>query len=69
MIVCSRTHSQLSQFAGEIKRTVFGPDIRVVALGSRKSLYVVIVCVCVLTRREGVCDARGGACHRLQVHQ
>lgn len=35
---CSRTHSQLSQFMNEIRRTPFGASIPSVALGSRKQL-------------------------------
>ncbi|XP_048006864.1 ATP-dependent DNA helicase DDX11-like [Leguminivora glycinivorella] len=34
--ISSRTHSQLSQFIGEIKRTVFREDTRVVTLASRQ---------------------------------
>ncbi|XP_063824609.1 ATP-dependent DNA helicase DDX11 [Ostrinia nubilalis] len=34
--ISSRTHSQLSQFVGEIKRTVFKDDTRVVTLASRQ---------------------------------
>ncbi|CAG4917144.1 unnamed protein product [Colias eurytheme] len=34
--ISSRTHSQLSQFVGEIKRTVFNNNIRVVTLASRQ---------------------------------
>ncbi|KAJ8733182.1 hypothetical protein PYW08_001480 [Mythimna loreyi] len=34
--ISSRTHSQLSQFIGEIKRTVFKDDTRVVTLASRQ---------------------------------
>lgn len=58
---CSRTHSQLSQFVKELKKTVFAQNIRVVCLGSRKNMcinegyhYIIlfffflsIVCVCV----------------------
>jgi chromosome transmission fidelity protein 1 len=40
VIFCSRTHSQLSQFVGELKRTAFAKDLRVVALGSRRQLCV-----------------------------
>ncbi|RLN28385.1 putative ATP-dependent RNA helicase DDX11 [Panicum miliaceum] len=36
----SRTHSQLSQFVGELKRTEFAGRIRTVALGSRKNLCI-----------------------------
>ena len=38
IIYAARTHSQLSQFVREIKRTHWGKDIRVVALGGRKQL-------------------------------
>lgn len=38
IIFCSRTHSQLSQFVNEIKKTTFGSSLRCVTLGSRKSL-------------------------------
>jgi len=38
VIYAARTHSQLSQFVREIKRTHWGKDIRVVALGGRKQL-------------------------------
>ncbi|KAF0697851.1 Aste57867_11491 [Aphanomyces stellatus] len=37
---CSRTHSQLSQFIQEIKKTPFGKTIRTLTLGSRKSLCI-----------------------------
>ncbi|KAF8667014.1 hypothetical protein HU200_053185 [Digitaria exilis] len=36
----SRTHSQLSQFVGELKRTEFAGRIRMVCLGSRKNLCI-----------------------------
>ncbi|VAH03340.1 unnamed protein product [Triticum turgidum subsp. durum] len=36
----SRTHSQLSQFVGELKRTNFSGKLRTVCLGSRKSLRI-----------------------------
>ncbi|KAK3140457.1 hypothetical protein QOZ80_5AG0401340 [Eleusine coracana subsp. coracana] len=36
----SRTHSQLSQFVGELKRTEFGGRLRTVCLGSRKNLCI-----------------------------
>ncbi|KAE8740581.1 hypothetical protein FOCC_FOCC013914 [Frankliniella occidentalis] len=34
---CSRTHSQLAQFIGEIQRSSFGENIRVVPLASRQN--------------------------------
>ncbi|KAJ4888446.1 RAD3-like DNA-binding helicase protein [Raphanus sativus] len=37
---CSRTHSQLSQFVKELKKTVFAQNIRVVCLGSRKNMCI-----------------------------
>ncbi|OQR82086.1 ATP-dependent RNA helicase, partial [Thraustotheca clavata] len=37
---CSRTHSQLSQFMHEIKKTKFGTNIRTLTLGARKSLCI-----------------------------
>ena len=38
IIYAARTHSQLSQFVNEIRRTKWGDDVRVVALGGRKLL-------------------------------
>lgn len=38
IVYAARTHSQLSQFVGEIRRTAWGNSIRVVTLGSRKLL-------------------------------
>lgn len=38
VIYAARTHSQLSQFVGELRRTHWGKDVRVVALGGRKIL-------------------------------
>lgn len=40
IIFCSRTHSQLSQFVGELHRTPFGESLSLVALGSRKQLCI-----------------------------
>ncbi|ETV69929.1 hypothetical protein H257_14526 [Aphanomyces astaci] len=37
---CSRTHSQLSQFMQEIKKTSFAKSIRTLTLGARKSLCI-----------------------------
>ncbi|KAK2971189.1 hypothetical protein RJ640_008613 [Escallonia rubra] len=37
---CSRTHSQLSQFVKELRKTVFASELRVVSLGSRKNLCI-----------------------------
>lgn len=38
IVYAARTHSQLSQFANEIRRTAWGDNIRVVTLGGRKLL-------------------------------
>ncbi|KAL7446984.1 hypothetical protein ACHAXM_011061 [Skeletonema potamos] len=38
IIYAARTHSQLSQFIGELRRTKWGTDVKVVALGSRSLL-------------------------------
>ncbi len=38
VLFCSRTHSQLSQFLGEVRRTPYGRSVAAVALGSRKQL-------------------------------
>lgn len=40
ILFCSRTHSQLSQLVGELKKTVYGEELRVASLGSRKNLCV-----------------------------
>lgn len=37
---CSRTHSQLSQFVKELRKTVFAQKVRVVCLGSRKNMCI-----------------------------
>ncbi|KAL2338079.1 hypothetical protein Fmac_012525 [Flemingia macrophylla] len=37
---CSRTHSQLSQFVKEVRKTVFADEMNVVSLGSRKNLCI-----------------------------
>lgn len=37
---CSRTHSQLSQFIKELRKTVFANEMDVVSLGSRKNLCI-----------------------------
>jgi hypothetical protein len=38
IVYAARTHSQLSQFIGELKRTHWGNDVKVVTLGSRSLL-------------------------------
>lgn len=40
VIFCSRTHSQLTQFVGEIHRTKFSDLMSLVSLGSRQSLCI-----------------------------
>jgi chromosome transmission fidelity protein 1 len=40
LIFCSRTHSQLSQFVGELHRTRFAESVMLVAVGSRRNLCV-----------------------------
>ncbi|KAL8043182.1 hypothetical protein ABFX02_09G102100 [Erythranthe guttata] len=37
---CSRTHSQLSQFMKELRKTKFASELRVVCLGSRKNFCI-----------------------------
>eukprot|EP00794_Sanderia_malayensis_P007331 gene7330-8151_t len=37
---CSRTHSQLSQFVSEVKKSPFGKSTKVVALGSRQNYCI-----------------------------
>lgn len=37
IFICSRTHSQLSQFVGEILKSPFGKNLRVVSLASRQN--------------------------------
>ncbi|KAF9911357.1 ATP-dependent DNA helicase chl1 [Linnemannia zychae] len=37
---CSRTHSQLSQFVDELRKTSYGEHLHVISLGSRKSLCI-----------------------------
>ncbi|KAL6996479.1 RNA helicase [Sarracenia purpurea var. burkii] len=37
---CSRTHSQLSQFIKELRKTVFGSQLKVICLGSRKNFCI-----------------------------
>ncbi|KAJ8028374.1 ATP-dependent DNA helicase DDX11 [Holothuria leucospilota] len=37
---CSRTHSQLSQFVHEVRKSPFGEDVRLTNLGSRQNLCI-----------------------------
>ena len=39
ILYCSRTHSQISQFVGEIRKTIYD-DVRCITLGSRKTLCI-----------------------------
>jgi chromosome transmission fidelity protein 1 len=43
IIYCSRTHSQLSQFMREVKRTTWARDLKAVALASRKRYAVYLL--------------------------
>ena len=58
IIFCSRTHSQLTQFVNEIKRTPFADGLRCVSLGSRKNLCVhpVVRSQCLATCRLYFCN-------------
>lgn len=40
IIFCSRTHSQLTQFVGELHRTPFADTMSLVSLGSRRALCI-----------------------------
>ncbi|XP_066150180.1 ATP-dependent DNA helicase DDX11 [Euwallacea fornicatus] len=40
IIIASRTHSQLSQLVGEIKKSPFGENVRVVSLASRQNYCI-----------------------------
>ncbi|XP_076257431.1 putative ATP-dependent DNA helicase DDX11-like protein 8 isoform X1 [Rhynchophorus ferrugineus] len=40
VIIASRTHSQLTQFIGEIKKTSFSKNLRVISLGSRQNYCI-----------------------------
>lgn len=40
VIFCSRTHSQLSQFVGEVHRTRFAESLKLVAVASRRALCI-----------------------------
>jgi chromosome transmission fidelity protein 1 len=47
---CSRTHSQLSQFVKELRKTVFSNEMKIVCLGSRKNFCInegLVNCSCV----------------------
>jgi hypothetical protein len=61
LIFCSRTHSQLSQFVGELHRTRFADSVMLVAVGSRRNL-----CVNDEVRRAGTaaCSQIGGLSFR-----
>ena len=40
ILFCSRTHSQISQFINELKKTEFSSKVKVISLGSRKNLCI-----------------------------
>lgn len=40
IVICTRTHSQMSQFVNEIKRTEYSEEVSVVPIVSRKGLCV-----------------------------
>jgi chromosome transmission fidelity protein 1 len=61
VVVCSRTHSQLSQFVGEVARTRFADSLSFAALGSRRQL-----CVNDDVRRLGDPSAINERCLELQ---
>jgi len=61
VVVCSRTHSQLSQFVGEVARTRFADALSLVALGSRRQL-----CINDGVRRLGDPSAVNERCLELQ---
>lgn len=47
---CSRTHSQLSQFIKELRKTVFANEVKIVCLGSRKNFCInegLVNCCCI----------------------
>lgn len=56
---CSRTHSQLSQFMKELRKTKFGSELKVVCLGSRKNLCINegMQCCCLSIPRFRACGA------------
>jgi hypothetical protein len=37
---CSRTHSQLTQFVQELRKTAYADELRLVSLGSRRNLCI-----------------------------
>lgn len=49
---CSRTHSQLSQFIKELRKTIFANELNVICLGSRKNFCI----------NEGICIDFGLLC-------
>lgn len=61
MIFCSRTHSQLAQFVGEVRRTPFADSLAFVPLASRKQL-----CVYEPVARLGGAGHMNEACLNLQ---
>eukprot|EP00960_Hanusia_phi_P070589 767339-Hanusia_phi.AAC.4 len=57
VIYCSRTHSQLSQFMNEVKRTEWGKNLKAVALASRKGMCInpKVSCLKSSTRINAAC--------------
>ena len=60
---CSRTHSQLAQVVGEVRKTAYGDRVSLVSLAGRKQL-----CQNESVRGLGASDRVNEACLELQVH-
>jgi hypothetical protein len=61
---CSRTHSQLTQFVHELRRTAFGSSVRLVTLAGRASL-----CINDSVRALGSDSAMSDKCRDLDSHR
>ncbi|XWS20301.1 hypothetical protein CRYUN_Cryun31cG0088700 [Craigia yunnanensis] len=61
---CSRTHSQLSQFIKELRKTVFSNEMNTVSLGSRKNF-----CINEKVLRLGNSTLINGSCLELQKNK
>lgn len=59
---CSRTHSQLSQFIKELRKTTFSSELMVVCLGSRKNF-----CINEGIRMKSTCFCGGTYIHTVLV--
>jgi chromosome transmission fidelity protein 1 len=55
VIFCSRTHSQLSQFVGELHRTRFADSLSLAAVASRRAL-------CINEQARGLLGSHGARC-------